>query len=753
MGQSNSILMRRLCRGAPAVAACLGVHAAFAQDTQPQDSSVGLTEVVVTAQRFEQTLQEVPVALTVLTAEDLELRNVVGVGNLQASAPNVRLVASSGGSFSSAHIFVRGVGQRDYDITQEAQVPVYVDGVYLARTTGSMVNFMDVERVEVLRGPQGTLFGRNAVGGAVQIVSARPTDEHSATVRLSAGSFERRDIEGMVNIPLSDTLLARLSGASQNRDGYARLLPTGTQASDQTNNSVRGQLLWKGSGIDALLRFDAHSRRANMGLQNLYAINNPSAPSLVALNAQLAQQGLPLIDSNLIQQDPYDGLSYMTAPDATDIWGTSLEVSAQLGQAELKSITAYRTMDQKFGFDYDGTQYSMSEGITANDQWQLSQELQLLGTAFSDRVKWMVGLFYFKESVQQAQSLVATPPAVIRTGPGPFDFINNSATGTPLSYRADQTTQSYAAYSQVGIELTSKLTATVGVRVTRDEKDYLSMVGSRAPANIRAPGTVSNEWTDYSPKFGLDYRLTDDLMVYVSMAKGFQSGGFNGRVYAPRSPESFDPQELWSYQSGVKSEWLDKRLRLNADVYLYDYQNYQGLSFIPGTQNLVVSNIASVQMYGAEVDLLARLTPAFELSASVGYLHQKIDEILPGGSVSIQPNYKLPESPELTGQLGAQYRVGLGGWGDLILRGDYAYTGATQFRLGIVPTEHQGGYGLAGARVSFVPQSEAWELSFSGTNLSDKRYRTYAQYSSAVGLTAATWAPPAEWGVSIRAKF
>jgi iron complex outermembrane recepter protein len=291
------------------------------------------------------------------------------------------------------------------------------------------------------------------------------------------------------------------------------------------------------------------------------------------------------------------------------------------------------------------------------------------------------------------------------------------------------------------------------VRVTQDEKDYFSTVGSRAPSNIRPPGTVSNEWTDYSPKLGLDYRLTDDLMMYASIAKGFQSGGFNGRVYAPRSPESFDPQELWSYQTGMKSEWLDKRLRVNADIYLYDYENYQGLSFIPGTQNLVVNNIASVEMYGAELDVLARVTPAFELSASAGYLHQKITKILPGGSISIQPNYKLPESPEFTGQFGAQYRLGVGSWGDVIIRGDYAYTAATQFRLGITPTEHQGGYGLASARVSLMPQNGVWELSLSGANLADKRYRTYAQYSSAIGVTAATWAPPLEWVVSVRVKF
>lgn len=722
-------------------------HSAEVEPPQGQ-----IADVVVTAQRYEQSMQKVPIAMSVLSASDIDGRNIGGVEGLQAAAPNVRLVASSGGSYSSAHIFVRGVGQRDYDVTQDAQVPVYVDGVYLARTTGSMVDFMDVERIEVLRGPQGTLFGRNAVGGAVQIVSKRPTTKYEALGRLTAGRFGRLDVEGMLNIPLGENLLMRVSGAAESRDGYAVLQPTGLETGDHKNNSLRAQWLWRGEHGEALLRFDTHSRRANMGLQALSAINNPAAPALLALNQQLGQLGLPQVDAGLIPSDPYRGLSFMDTPDTTDIRGGSLELSRTIGAARIKSITAYRTMEQRFAFDYDGTQYAMSEGETTNDQWQLSQELQLLGNGFGDRLQWILGLFYFKESADQRQDLVGSPFQVVRTGPGVFDFVNDKQTGFPIAYRGDQDTESRAAYLQLGYQLLDSLTATVGVRATRDRKDYFSIVGSRAAADIRPAGTVSKSWSDVSPKFGLDYQATDDVMLYASVSKGYQSGGFNGRVYAPREPESFDPQELWAYQVGMKSDWLDRRLRVNADAYWYDYGNYQGLAFIPGTQNLVVSNIASLEMYGAELEVLAKPADRLELFIAGGYLHQEITEVKPG-AVSIQTNYKLPESPSFTGQFGAQYRLDVANWGTASLRADYAYTGTTQFRLGITPSERQGGYGLASARVSFRPRSENWEVSVFGTNLADKRYRTYAQYSSAIGVTAATWAPPLEWGISVTAAL
>jgi iron complex outermembrane receptor protein len=724
------------------------VHA----DVDEETSAGQIADVVVTAQRYEQSMQKVPIAMSVLSASDIDARNIGGVEGLQSAAPNVRLVASSGGSYSSAHIFVRGVGQRDYDVTQDAQVPVYVDGVYLARTTGSMVDFMDIERIEVLRGPQGTLFGRNAVGGAVQIVSKRPTTKYEAVGRLTAGRFDRLDVEGMLNIPLGENLLMRVSGAAEKRDGYAVLQPTGTESGDRKNHSLRAQWLWSGENGEALLRFDTHSRRANMGLQVLCEVTNPAAPALVALNQQLGQLGLPLVDDNLIPANPYSGLSFMDTPDSTDVRGGSLELSRTIGAARIKSITAYRTMDQRFAFDYDGTQYAMSEGITMNDQWQFSQELQLLGNGFGDRLQWIFGLFYFKEAADQRQDLVGFPFEVIRTGPGMFDFINDRDTGFPLTYRGDQETESQAAYLQLGYRLLDRLTATVGVRVTRDEKDYFSIVGTRAVDDIRPAGTVSKSWSDVSPKFALDYQATDNLMLYASMSKGYQSGGFNGRVYAPREPESFDPQELWAYQVGMKSDWLDRRLRLNADAYWYDYENYQGLAFIPGTQNLVVSNIASLEVYGAEVDMLAKLTNRLELVVAAGYLHQEITDVNPG-AVGIQTNFKLPESPTFTGQFGAQYRLDVGQWGSALMRADYAYTGTTQFRLGITPAERQGGYGLTSARVSFQPRSENWEVSLFGTNLGNKRYRTYAQYSSAIGVTAATWAPPMEWGISLTATL
>jgi len=714
-----------------------------------------LQDIVVTAQRFAERSQDVPIAMSVLSAESLEARGAEGIDALQNVAPNTRLVASSGGSGSSAHIFIRGVGQRDYDITQEAQVPVYVDGVYLARTTGSLLNFMDLEQVEVLRGPQGTLFGRNAVGGAIQIVSARPSDEYSGRVRATIGRFDRLDVEGVGNIPLSDTLRLRVSGASLNRDGYAKLVPTGREVNDQQELAGRAQLLWKPSEqLESTLRFDYTSRDTNGGLQNLFAVNDPAAPQLVAANAQHAALGLPLVDAALIPTDPFRGLSYFEFPEETDIWGGSLHVSYDFGSVTLTSISAYRGLDSVFAMDYDGTQYALMENRTSNDQHQVSQELQLQGAARDEWLKWIAGVYYFKENVVQAQEFVGAPPQIVRTGPGIYDFEYVPNTGFPFSYEGDQTTRSIAAYAQATFRLAEGLNVALGVRGTRDEKDYDSFVlNSVGPTYIRPPGRVSESWNDTSPRFAIDYRISPRVMLYASAAKGFQSGGFNGRVYAPRAPESFDPQEMWAYQAGVKTDLLDRRLRLNASAFFYDYQNYQGLSIIPGTINLVVSNIAAVELTGGEIEADFRASSGFSMNASIAYLHSAIKDIVPGGAVTIQENFHLPEAPEWTLQIGAQQAIALGEWGALTIRADASYVDDTQFRLGITPTEREEGYALANARLILTPSSERWSADFFVTNLFDKEYRTYAQYSSGVGVTTAVWGRPLEWGLSVKARF
>lgn len=710
----------------------------------------GLEEIVVTARRREESLQTAPVSVAAFTAAALERQGIDTLVDLGSHVPNLSMISGQGGGATQTQVSIRGVGQSDFILTSDQSVGLYVDGVYLPRSMGAALDLIDIERIEVLRGPQGTLFGRNTTAGAIQIISAPPQDALFAKAELTTGSFDRLDFKGSLNMPLGEQIASRISLASLNQDGYGTRLFDNTDGAD--TDVLAGRAAFRAELTDNLqadLIVDYSRKRGHGGLERLVNID-PSDPNLAFYNSFLVSQGLPPADERFITPDVHTTWSGSRNQDDNEMGGASLTLDWSGAALHFKSITAWRTLQVQSGYDFDGTPYPLAEQALHLDQEQISQELQLSGDAFGDRLQWMTGLFYFGEDAQDLQDVPFYQP-VVATGDGSFVRVPG---GFSLMSFISQDTRSYAAYGQGTYRFTDKWSVTAGLRYTDEKKTLDSYLITGA--FVRPPGTVSESWSDLSPRLGLEYRISDRAMTYVSASRGFRSGGFNGRNISPNPPQSFDPETIWAYELGLKTETDNRRLRFNSAVFYYDYSDFQGLT-LGSFSGLVINvgNIAKVEMYGAEFDLAARPTEALQLSFAAGYTHHDIAEVEPGAQITIRPDTRLVNAPEWTATAAIDYRVGAGKAGDIDLHLDYGWKSEIEFFLPNYPDEGQDAYGVLNARVGFAPAGRSWRVEVFGNNLADEEYRVFAENGTALGVpaTTAAYARPREWGARFKIEF
>lgn len=708
-----------------------------------------LEEILVTARKRTENLQTTPVSVAAFTAAALERQGIDTLVDLGQHVANLSMISGQGGGTSQTQISIRGVGQSDFILTSDQSVGLYLDGVYFPRSIGASLDLIDIERIEVLRGPQGTLFGRNTTAGAVQIISSGPQDTLSGKAELTTGQFDRLDFKGSVNLPLGEKVSSRLSIASLNQDGYGERLFDGT---DGANTDVlAGRAALRAQLTDALqadLIVDYSRKRGNGGLERLVRID-PTDPNLGFYNSFLASQGLPLADERFITGDAHTTWSGSRNRDDNEIGGASLTLDWSGADLNFKSISAWRSMEVQSGYDFDGTPYPLAEQNLHLEQDQLSQELQLGGGAGGGRLQWVTGLFYFHEDAQDLQDIPFYQP-VIATGGGSFVRVPGGFSFTSF---VSQETQSFAAYGQGTYRLTDQWSATAGLRYTNEEKTLDSSVDG---AFTRPLGTVSDSWSDVSPRLGLEYRINDRAMAYVSASRGFRSGGFNGRNTSPNPPQSFDPETILAYEVGLKSETEGRRLRLNSAFFYYDYSDFQGLTLDSFSGiTITVGNIAKVKMYGAEFDLTAKPTDALQLSLAAGYVHHDIAEVAPGAQITIRPDTRLINAPEWTATAAVDYTLPAGKAGDIDLHVDYGWKSDVEFFLPNFPDEGQDAYGVFNARIGFTPAGRSWQIEVFGDNLSDEEYRLFAENGTSLGIpaTTASFGRPREWGARFRVWF
>lgn len=689
-----------------AMAACLftGVSPVLAQDNVAEDAvsasshgSGGLEEIVVTAQKRTESLQKTPISIMAMTSGDLEKKGIVDLTDLRTHVPALQ-VTPHPNSATTARVFIRGVGNNDDQITVDPSVAIYLDGIYIARGQGLSAEIAEIERIEVLRGPQGSLYGRNATGGAINYISRAPTlGEFEAKQTLAIGNYNQFRSRTRVNVPIGDNFAVELAYLRSEKDGFIKNAGTGVKRwGDQRRDAYRAAAIWQPlDGVELRYSYD----RSDINDTPPYIVASPFYPNVT----ERPSAGSPHV-RDLARNDVTSQGHNFTAS-----WDISDDVT-------IKSLTGFRKLSNNTYQDYlTGTRGAFPLFITGFDQnqKQWSEELQVIGSLFDNQLEYVLGAYYFDEKGDSA------------------DFTR--PTGRPLVERmATIHNRAYALYSQATWrpEFLEGLYLTGGLRWSRDERDA-SLVQTTTPLGglpTVKKGAGSNKFSDVTPSAIIGYNVTPDLNIYAKYSKGYKTGGYNLRATTmDRFEEGFGPETLNSFEFGVKSTWLDDRLRLNVAAFRSNYKDIQTNVQVDAADPSItdVFNAGKARIQGVEMELTAKPTSGLTISANYAYLDAKYQQIIdPDTKADITSSYSFIEAPKHTLTLGGEYIFGETPIGTLTANVDYfmqskknTATGDARYMIG--------DYGLLNARVTLseLPIGGGdWRLSAFGRNLTDKAY-------------------------------
>lgn len=788
---------------------CAMPSLASAQD-QPSTGG-GLEEIVVTAQKRAENAQDVPIAITAFGGTALKESGVGDVSQLSKLSPNVTLDSGTfaGGSNSVLAAFVRGIGQNDFAFNFDPGVGIYVDGVYLGRAVGANSGLLDVDRIEVLKGPQGTLFGRNSVGGAVSIVTRTPRDTFGFSGDVTTGRFNRLDVRGVVDIPVSPNLAASVAFGVQTRDGYMKRLDYPTnglivdpswfpnrQSSPNTeggmnNWNLRGKLKWEPTASIRVLLSGDYSRTntsntaqklvrtapegALLGLYN--ACLNLPQPALAGAGLLLAcsnrgptQGSLAGANSVTVTRLPYDDRFVTDSVDTTYASGPSYDREVNYGfnatidfdltdNMTLKSISAYRNLKWDAGSDLDGSPIQFIEIQNNIRQDQFSQEFQLIGKAFDDRLDYVLGAYYFRERASTE------------------DYVGIGGDFLQLYAPAEIATDAYAAFAHLNYKLTDRLGITLGGRYTHEKKDiYVGQqdvnalnyklancfpvteacrvaVGFPDPANpiAYAPaGRPKASFNNFSPRVGLEYHINDDAMLYASYSKGYKTGSWTTRLTNPTPAlPSFRPEKATSYEAGFKTELAQRTLRFNGAFFYTEYKDIQ-LNFKEDVSP-TIKNAGDAEIWGLEAEVVFAPTKVFSIQAGMGYIHARYTGNL-NPSTGLTTDSRLPKTPEWKFVISPRVELPLANDGSVVMKVDYSYTSPLFNDAENTVLLKRPSVSDLGASMTYRA-SEHWDLTIGGTNILNKRYIVTGENQIAGGAVYATYSRPAEWYARLGVNF
>lgn len=686
---------------------------------------IALEEVTVTAQRREQSLQDVPVAVTAFDADALKQSGTSTIVDLQRSAPNTTLQVSRGTN-STLTAYVRGIGQADPLWGFEPGVGLYVDGVYYARPQSGVLDVYDVERIEVLRGPQGTLYGKNTIGGAVSYVTKKLTGEPEFAVKGTVGSYGQRDLVVSGQLPLiEDQLSIGASVARLDRDGFGTFLQSGAENYNKDILAARVSIEYTPSE-DLFIRLAADKVEDDSNAKGGHRLT----PSV-------------LVPTEVNPSDVFDTNANMSTDNEVKSSGASLTVEWDINeQFTLKSISSYREGETFTNIDFDNTSFSSLHVPAIYDDNQTTQEFQL--NYSGEGVNVVGGVYYYKGNAAGAFDVLL----------GAFD----GAFGLPGNFNAltagNVDTESLAAYVHATVDLTEQLSMTLGGRYTRDEKDATvfkqtqgvngssDQLGGETLFGFPAATDYSNgdSWGEFSPRIGLDYRINDDVMVYGSYAEGFKSGGFDMRGDATKLPSTVDgynPETVATWELGTKTELWDQRLRLNAAVFYSDYEDVQVTvqQSADGGSNFVsaVLNAGKATIKGGEIEALAQITQGLTAQFTLGYLDAEFDEVISGG-VNVADGWEFANTPKLTSSFNLSYFQDMGDNGNWVASTSVAYRDETRIFPQVASAIDEKSYSLWDAHLVWNSADEHWSVGLHGKNLGDEEYRVGGYNFANLGL-------------------
>ena len=724
-------------------------QAATDTSTDTADSQT-LEAIMVTARKREETIQDVPVAVTAFTSEALDRLNVRDIADLDAQVPNLTVYAARGSS-STLTAYIRGVGQSDPLWGVDPGVGLYLDDVYIARPQGALLDVFDVERVEVLRGPQGTLYGKNTIGGAIKYVSRALPTTFDGSTSITVGNYDQLDVKAAIGGPLNDggTLRARLAVASLNRDGYGENRRNDQPVSDKEILALRGQIgAFASDDLEMHVNFDWVNDQSGVRGARMLAPN------------RFASAFAPL-------DDRYDIRSGMPNVNDTELRGISGTVNWRVNDdLSLKYVIAKRESETETNIDFDTTPATIADVKAFYNDEQVTHELQANWDA-GGRARGVMGIYAFD-------------------GDAGGQVLNNffgalfGDTGGVVS------TESIAVYADWTFDLTERLKLDVGVRYTDEDKRAnvlnrcytnvtYTVIRDCTPANpnddtaaARFDKTIN--FTNVSPKASLDFQLTPEIMIYGSASRGFKSGGYNIRAQAttvPRSAEPFDDEQVDSFEVGSKMALLDSTLLLNLAAF---YNKYEDIQLSVFTANPAggffgdFTNAGQGTVQGVEVEYQWLPTANWLFTGNLAWLDAKYDEFLFAG-VDIADEQEFTNAPEFSGAVNLEWRNELSNGGRISARVGYSYQSEVIATTEIIRTNRppaapfgrppisQDGYGLVSANVNWR-LNDAWSFSLQGSNLADKEYLTTGyNLSQALGIYTGFYGPPRQYSLTARYDF
>jgi len=776
---------------------------------QESEAGFALEEITVTARKREENLQNTPVAISAFSASELEHRQISSSDQLADITPNLTFdsYAPSSGQNASSQIYIRGIGQSDFTAVTDPGVGLYVDGVYYARSFGGTLDFLDLERIEILRGPQGSLFGRNTIGGAIALHTKRPDAELAGSIELQLGDDDKRYVTADVNVPLADGFYSKFSVTSRKRDGYvdrvqlaARQIsgtaaPTdGSDLGDDDSRSARASFVWEASenldfflsldytdedengapatsmGLNDEQTFPSHTNRFENGLAGLG--NCPLAPPPTAPGPANSTNNNFMCLNDTWRRDPFQSEGTAEVTSELTMWGISLETNWAVGDTmNIKSITAFRDIDAYSARDADGTPYRVFHTQDPFEQDQFSQELQFSGA--TEALKWLVGVYYFEEEAEN---------------PNPVQFPLPTIGAIISGGRVDN--DNYAVFGQLTYNLTYQWALTAGIRYTDETKRFFPFSfadgfyvqggpGSPFVRYLDCPtgaeagcagvpgrlftdgdrlipeGEYTREFDDVTPMLNLAYQANEDVLLYVSYSEGFKSGGFDQRfnVAFPQGPTSFEPETAKTFELGMKSTWLDNSLRLNASAFSTDYEDIQIIvrqGFAP-----ITFNAGEADIQGIELEATWIPNSAWIIQANLGVLDAEYTSLDASvQTVGISINHSLPQISDLSGNLGIAYTGQIGQW-SVTPRVDWSYTDDVFNNAVNTPQLFQESHDLINAALIIESEDGNWEFRLAGRNLGDETILVSGAsgYATGSGYTAGNYAREQEWTVSAKYRF
>ncbi|MBC6982593.1 TonB-dependent receptor [Caulobacter sp. 17J80-11] len=794
---------------------------AFAQAAPAQDDSAQLEEIVVTAQKREQRLQDVPITVNAFNAEAIEALGAQQMGDLQAFTPGLSV---DDNSVTQPKFAIRGIATDDFGIGTEPSAAVFIDGVYSARTGGALIFFDDLERVEVLKGPQGTLFGRNAAAGAISITTRKPSYEFEGDLQARIGNYGKTQLTGMINVPLSDTVALRVNGLYNKRDGWLKDAATGEDLDREGNWSGRAALRWRPTdSTDIQLSWDHDD-------------TDKDGPAAVGIGPFAMSGG-----------DPFGPFAndVISSHETRVLDGLTLNARHDFGDVTLTSITSWKKFETANREDEDGTNIPELYFDTENreENKSFSQELRL--SHDGDRFHWIAGVSYFQEDAYQSSVTTALTDSIdtvidnvlVSMGGSPISLFHTlDSFGLPVlgttwteAFEDWGDNRSWAAYGDLTWAATDKLNLTVGLRYTDDERTFSWLNGAHVAPGLEAavaPGAAYNailggpffpdaamidantfyntlaslppplgmglgatgdivfeqgalegvkfkrkaSFNDLSPRFVVDYKVTPDMMVFGSIARGYKAGGFNSLAIN----SYFEPESVWNYEGGVKSEWLNHRLRVNASAYYFQYDNRQQISLVSGGLVPQYQTLTGdSEAWGVDLEAVWKVTPNLTITESAGYIDStwiERTEFPLSGPVDIsgQPTGE----PNLKMATGVHYERDVANLGEVFFDASYSYVSAPRKNdasygqrmvlesvLGLVDYSKLGSLddsrNLVNARIGWNSPDGRYTASVWAENLLDERTVASLNTISAtsLGTPYVRLDQPRFWGVQLGVHF